>query len=213
VLYRTTLAGGIAGTLKIKEPRDYGIVLVNGKRAGVLDRRLRQDSLFVNLPKGKVVIDILVENLGRINFGPYLLKNLKGITESVLLNGRELKGWQMYPLPFDQVNNISFSSTKKNKEGPQLKRGHFNIEEPGDTYFDMSKWGKGCVWINGHHLGRYWDIGPQQTIYVPVEWLKKGSNEVIVLELLRTEQTVLEAITKPELNKLNSVNDRLSGSF
>ena len=94
-----------------------------------------------------------------------------------------------------------------------MKRGHFNIDEPGDTYFDMSKWGKGCVWINGHHLGRYWDIGPQQTIYVPVEWLKKGSNEVIVLELLRTEQNVLEAITKPELNKLNSVNDRISGSF
>lgn len=215
ILYRTALTGGIAGTLKVKELRDYGIVLVNGKRVGVLDRRLRQDSLFVNLPKGKVVIDILVENLGRINFGPHLLKNFKGITESVLLNGRELKGWQMFGLPFEHVDDIIFSDKNNNKshEGPQLKRGHFNIEEPGDTYFDMTKWGKGCIWINGHHLGRYWDIGPQQTIYVPAEWLKKGSNEVIVLELIRTKQNVLEAVAKPELNKMNSVNDPLSAGF
>ena len=148
-------------------------------------------------------VSLNVKNLPDKGGWFYLLKNFKGITETVLLNGRELKGWQMFPLPFDQIDNISFSSTKKSKEGPQLKRGHFNIEEPGDTYFDMSKWGKGCFWINGHHLGRYWDIGPQQTIYVPVEWLKKGSNVVIVLELLHTEQNVLEAITKPELNKLN----------
>lgn len=203
MLYRTTLNGGTTGTLKINELRDYGIVFINGKRVGMLDRRMRQDSLFVTLPKGKVVLDILVENLGRINFGPHLLKNEKGITKSVVFNGRELNGWQMFSLPFEQVANIPFQTAIKTHETPALKQGYFSIVKPGDTYFDMSKWGKGCVWINGHHLGRYWNIGPQQTIYVPAEWLKKGKNEVIVLELIRTEQNQLETVTKPELNKLN----------
>ncbi len=214
VLYRTTLSGGISGTLKVKELRDYGIVLINGKRVGVLDRRLRQDSLRVNLPAGKVVIDILVENLGRINFGPHLLKNFKGITEAVLLNGQELKDWQMFSLPFESVDNINFQvSHDKNYEGPKLKRGHFMVEEPGDTYLDMSSWGKGCVWINGHNLGRYWEIGPQQTIYVPAEWMKKGNNEVIVLELIRPEQETLQAIAKPQLNTLKSEKKLLSAGF
>lgn len=203
MLYRTTVNGGRTGILKLNELRDYGIVLINGKRVGILDRRLRQDSLQVTLPKGKVVIDILVENLGRINYGPHLLKNFKGITESVLFNGSELKGWQMFSLPFEKLDNIKFSSFQTNINAPVLKHGEFVLEETGDTYFNMSKWGKGCVWINGHNLGRYWEIGPQQTIYVPAEWLKKGKNEVVVFELIQTSNDVLEAITHPELSKLN----------
>lgn len=202
VLYRTTVNGGVEGVLKIKELRDYGVVLINGQRAGTLDRRLRQDSLFIKLPKGKVVIDILVENLGRINYGPHLLKNFKGITEAVFFKGKELKGWQMFRLPFETTNHISFPSSLKNNSAPIIKRGEFILEETGDTYLDMSKWGKGSVWINGYHLGRYWEIGPQQTIYVPAEWLKKGKNEVTVFELIRTGQSILEFTTKPELNVL-----------
>jgi len=88
---------------------DYAIVLVNGKKAGVLDRRLKQNSLKVELPAGQATIDILVENLGRINFGPYLLKNKKGITDSVTLNAKKLTGWMMFSLPFDDPAKISFS--------------------------------------------------------------------------------------------------------
>ena len=89
VLYRTKISDGKAGFLKIKELRDYGIVFLNGKRIGVLDRRLKQDSIYLDLPKGNVTLDILVENLGRVNFGSYLLKNKKGITDKVTLNGKE----------------------------------------------------------------------------------------------------------------------------
>jgi len=70
----------------------------------------------------------------------------------------------------------------------------------GDTWLDMSKWGKGCVWINGHSLGRYWSIGPQQTLYVPAEWLKNGKNDIIVLELLKPGQSELSAVGKPILD-------------
>jgi beta-galactosidase len=92
VLYRTVINNAAPGVLKIKDLRDYGIIFINGKRAAVLDRRYKQDSVYLDLPNGKVRLDILVENLGRINFGKYLLQNKKGITEKVLLSGKELKG-------------------------------------------------------------------------------------------------------------------------
>jgi beta-galactosidase len=200
VLYRTQVQGGKSGLLKINELRDFGIVYVNGKRQGVLDRRLSQDSIHLSLPKGKVTLDILVENLGRINFGPYLLKNKKGITEQVLFNGEELKGWEMFGLPFDSAPVIT--PNKKTSQYPALKKANFTVEKVADTYFDMSNWNKGCVWVNGHHLGRYWSIGPQQTLYVPAEWLKKGLNEVIVLELVKTNEQKLISTAKPVLDSI-----------
>lgn len=202
VLYRTTLNGGGSAVLKIDGLRDYGIVFLNGVRAGTLDRRLNQDSLALTLPEGKITLDILVENLGRINFGPYLLQNKKGIIGKVLWNNRELKGWQQFSLPFNHLNNISFAGKKLQGNLPVLRKGSFQLDKTGDTYLDMRAWGKGCVWVNGHHLGRYWEIGPQQTLYLPAEWLKKGNNEIVVLELLKPEQNSLQAIEKPILDNL-----------
>lgn len=203
VLYHTVVNGGVQSLLKINQLRDYGLIYINGERAGILDRRFKQDSLMVTLPKGKVALDILVENLGRINFGPYLLDNKKGITQSVTFNGKELKDWQMYSLPFN--NKTSFTPKilqKIAKNQPVVRKGVLKLTKVSDTYFDMQNWGKGCVWVNGHNLGRYWYVGPQQTLYVPAEWLKKGDNEVIVLELLKPGQTVLKGISKPILDKL-----------
>jgi beta-galactosidase len=85
---------------------------------------------------------------------------------------------------------------------PVLKKATFSLEAVGDTYLDMRAWGKGCVWVNGHNLGRYWAIGPQQTVYVPVEWLKKGRNEIAVLELLKPGENELTSLEKPILNLL-----------
>jgi beta-galactosidase len=200
VWYRTTMQGGKAGLLKIKDVRDYAIVMVNGKHAGTLDRRLNQDSLQLTLPAGQVTLDILVENMGRINFGKYLLQNKKGITEKVLFAGEEVKNWQMYGLPFSTVKGLSYKSTGDDADGPVVKKGTFSLQKTGDSYLDMSKWGKGVVWINGNNLGRYWGIGPQQTLYVPAEWLKKGMNQIVVLELLKPDVNEVSAIDKPILN-------------
>lgn len=200
VLYRTILDGGKQGTLKIKNLRDYGLIYVNGKRLGILDRRLNQDSISIHLPAGKVTLDILVENLGRINFGPYLLKNRKGITDKVLLDNTELKNWQMYSLPFDDIHQFKITANTPSATSPQLKKGSFKLSKVADTYLDMSNWGKGSVWVNGHNLGRYWYIGSQQTLYVPAEWLKKGDNEVIVLELIKPEQNILKGTSRPILD-------------
>lgn len=202
VLYRTKLKNAQSGMLSVKELRDYGIVFVNGKRQGQLDRMKKVDSLHIELPAGEQTIDILVENGGRINFGPNLLKNEKGITSKVSLNGKELKGWQMFSLPMADLSNITFSN-KAQQGVPALRKGSFELTETADTYLDMHNWGKGFVSINGHNLGRYWEIGPQQTIYVPAEWLKKGKNEVIVFEMNKPEQNTLSSLAEPVLSQLN----------
>lgn len=202
VWYRSTLNGGKTGTLKIKELRDYAIIMVNGKRMGILDRRNAQDSLSISLPKGKVTLDILVENQGRINFGPNLLKNKKGITASVSFAGTEVKNWTMYKLPFHTVNQLKFKNAYKASNTPVVRKGTFTLKTTADTYLDMQKWGKGMVWVNGNNLGKYWEVGPQQTLYLPAEWLKKGKNEIVVLELNKPEQTTLSGLARPILDQV-----------
>jgi beta-galactosidase len=211
VLYRTKLKGGDSGVLRLKELRDYAVVFINGKKIAVLDRMKKQDSLWVAVPKGEATLDILVENLGRINFGPNLLKNNKGITEAVLFNQKEVRGWSMFSLPMAHVDTVKFTTKSgttvksvltESAGMPVLKKATFHLDEVGDTYLDMRAWGKGCVWVNGHHLGRYWEIGPQQTLYLPVEWLKKGNNTIEVLELLKPEQNEIRGLEKPILDQV-----------
>jgi beta-galactosidase len=203
VLYRTKLKNAASGMLVIKDLRDYAVVMINGKIAGTLDRCKAQDSLQITLPKGTVVLDLLVENLGRINFGPYLLENKKGITKGVWLNGKELKGWQNYSLPFETPPVVNAANDNgQSITGPVLRKAGFILERTGDTYLDMSTWGKGVVWVNGHNLGRYWNVGPQQTLYIPAEWLVKGKNELIILEMIEPGKKELSALDKPILDSL-----------
>nr|WP_294896051.1 beta-galactosidase family protein [uncultured Pedobacter sp.] len=203
VLYHHAITGGQKGVLKINGLRDFAVIMINGKTVGTLDRRIKQDSISLDLPAGKVSLDILVENLGRINFGKYLLENTKGIIGSVGFKGKELQNWEMYSMPFDDINSVKFTKTSTIIHAPVIRKGNFTLDKVGDTYLDMRKWGKGVVWINGHNLGRYWQVGPQQTIYVPAEWLKTGNNEIEVLELLKPEEKQLVGITKPILDILN----------
>jgi len=202
VLYRTEIKGGTAGLLKVGGLRDYAVVMINGKTVGTLDRRLNQDSLLLDLPPGKATLDILVENMGRINFGKYLLQNKKGITGEVLFNKKGISNWKMFRFPFDEINTIKYTgSNLASQDHPSVRSGVFQVSTLGDTYLDMRSWGKGTVWINGHNLGRYWNIGPQQTLYVPVEWLKKGQNKIVVFELLRPGK-YLSSLDEPILNEL-----------
>jgi beta-galactosidase len=204
MLYRSTVKGGKKGILKIDGLRDYAVVFVNQKRVAILDRRLNQDSVEINIPEGQATLDIFIENMGRINFGKYLLENKKGITGKVNFNGKEISNWSMFGFPFHDISTIHYkpASSVTGKELPVIKKGVVNLEKTADTYLDMRNWGKGVVWVNGHNLGKYWSIGPQQTIYVPAEWLKKGKNTFVVLELIKPEQQVITAISYPVLNEL-----------
>jgi beta-galactosidase len=194
ILYRTTMEKAARGRLEIKEARDYAVVSQDAKRLGVLDRRLRQSALDVDLEAG-VPLDILVENMGRINFGPHLVDDRKGITERVTLDGKELTGWEIYPLPLTDLSPLRFTSARE--PAPAFHRGAFELNTVGDVFLDLRGWGKGCVWVNGHNLGRYWRIGPQQTLFLPGPWLQQGKNLVVVLDLEDTTHRSLTGRREP----------------
>ena len=202
VLYRATIREPVNGQLKIKELRDYALVFLNSQRVAVLDRRLGQDSVAIEVSMPNSTLDIFVENLGRINYGRKLIDNRKGITEKVMLGGEELKGWTIYSLPFERISSTTFREGVP-KGIPVVRKGTFELKETGETFLDMREWAKGCVWINGHSLGRYWKIGPQQTLYVPGCWLRKGKNEIVIFEMLKTDQDEVQAIKTPILDQLN----------
>ncbi|MDR3703798.1 MAG: beta-galactosidase [Candidatus Sulfopaludibacter sp.] len=188
ILYRKRLDRAMKGTLEISEACDFAVVSQGARRLGTLDRRRQQNKLDVDLAAGEP-LDILVENMGRVNFGPRLVNDRKGITEKVTMNGEELRDWEIFPLPFDEPSRMPFSN--KAAAGVALHRGVVQLAELGDTFLDMRGWGKGVAWVNGHNLGRYWKIGPQQSLFVPAPWLKKGANEFIVLDLEEGESRSL----------------------
>ena len=194
ILYRTRLARAAKGTLEIAEARDFAVVSCNGKTLGTLDRRLKQSKVEIDLPAG-ATLDILVENLGRINFGPQLVADRKGIVGKVTLNGEELRAWEIFPLPLDDAARWPFSA--KAASGPALYRGTFRMETPADTFLDLRGWGIGAVFVNGRNAGRYWKVGPQQTLFVPAGWLKRGDNEVIVVDLLEGGARSLQGLKDP----------------
>lgn len=200
ILYRTRIHDGGSGALEIGGLHDYATVYVNQKLAGELDRRVKQERLQMHFPAGESTLDILVENMGRINFGPALQSDRKGIVGSVTFGGKELTGWQIYKLPMTDASAAQFTDGPKTK-GPAFWLGafalDFKVDSIGDTFLDVSKLHMGVVWVNGHNLGRVWDIGPQETLYVPGAWLKKGENEIIVFDTGLTEAPRLRGVAEP----------------
>lgn len=206
VLYRSTIKQAKEGMLKIDGLRDYAIIYINGKQTGLLDRRLKQDSLRLQNIPSNAVLDIWVENNGRINYGPYLTDNRKGITKKVTLNGAEIKDWKMYRFPFNDLKSMKFSAMA-GKAQPGCYKGSFMLNETGDTYLDMRSFGKGFVFLNGHNLGKYWQIGPQQTLYIPAGWLKKGANEIVVFDELKHGHTSVNTLHDAILNQVSAANN------
>ncbi|MBN2633591.1 MAG: beta-galactosidase [Bacteroidales bacterium] len=184
ILYRTELIGHKKGKLIVTDIHDYATVFLDGEYIGRLDRREGINS--IDLPAGKKenpVLEILVEAMGRINYGQLMIDR-KGITERVTLNGMTLMNWEVFKLPMDWkfVYDLRSSGRVMNKPGVFYK-GNFSLIETGDTYIDVSNYQKGIVWVNGHNLGRYWNIGPQKRLFCPGPWLKTGMNEVLIFDL------------------------------
>ena len=168
LLYRTRASAVSAATLEIAEPRDFAVVLEGGRRLATIDRRLGETRATISL-SGKQPLDILVENMGRVNFGPKLLEDRKGITEKVTSTAPNSAAGRCSRSPCDDLRGLRFS--KAAPRGPSFFRGYFTLERTGDTFVDTRGWGqRGNVWVNGRNLGRYWKIGPQQTLYCPGAW-------------------------------------------
>jgi len=202
--YRTRIPAGPAALVEAPAINDIGQVYVDGQRIGFTDRRSRNFKVHLPARAAEATLDIFVEAMGRVNFGPEV-HDRKGIHGPVTLGGQTLTGWQIFNLPLDDHMLAGLQYAPVNAAapvGPAFYRATVNVATPGDCFLDMHPWGKGFAWVNGHNLGRYWNIGPQQTMYVPGPWLKAGDNEIVILDLLGAAQPVVAALDHPVLNEL-----------
>jgi beta-galactosidase GanA len=190
VLYRHNLAPGPAATLAFTGLHDYGMVYLQDSLIGVIDRTKGQSRLDLPARAAASTLNILVEGMGRINYG-HLLADAKGLVGSVKLDTALLKGWSHVPIPFDKTWRAGLLPTANPGSGPLLFRGTLAMATLGDTYLDLSDWEKGLVWVNGRLLGRYWNWGPQQRLYLPGAFLRKGNNEILILDWHRRKPATL----------------------
>lgn len=212
----------VGSMLTLNEPHDFAQVFVDGKYIGKIDRVKNEKTLMLPPVEKGAELCIRIEAMGRINFGR-AIKDYKGITKEVTISaemdGHEaswnLKNWTIVPIPDNyetavKALSVGTETSKRTCQHAKLLtkagyyRGHFTLRKPGDTFLNMEAFGKGQVYVNGHAIGRFWNIGPQQTLYLPGCWLKQGRNEVIVLDVVgpKGEPTSFGQ-DKPELDKLN----------
>jgi beta-galactosidase len=154
--------------------------------------------------------------MGRINYGSEIVHNTKGIISPVKIAGKEITGeWDMYQLPMSEMPDLAKlkadahanvpAEVAKLKGCPVLYEGTFTLDNVGDTFIDMENWGKGIIFVNGVNIGRYWKVGPQQTLYIPGVWLKKGTNKIVIFEQLNeVPQAEVKTVKTPVLMKLNN---------
>jgi beta-galactosidase len=205
ILYRATVPAGPAARLSVKAAHDFAWAFLDGRGVGVMDRRSGRFHLDLPAREEASRLDLLVYAMGRVNFGQQVFDR-KGLHGPVTLADETLKHWEVFPLPLDgsQLASLKYDAPG---EDPAFWRGSFDLPETGDTFLDMRTWGKGVVWINGRCLGRFWNIGPTQTLYVPGPWLRQGRNEVVVLDLLGPSEPRLAGLAEPILDELRPTLD------
>lgn len=221
MIYETTLPTvSTPSLLTLNDCHDFAQVFIDGKYIGKIDRVKNEKSIVLPAVTIGQKLTILIEAMGRINFGR-AIKDFKGITDRVTLTAEadgheltyDLKHWRIATIPSDYQTAVkAFTSAQTQYASfilnPSLKKGYyranFTLKKVGDTFINMEAFGKGMVYVNGHALGRFWNIGPQQTLYVPGCWLNKGKNEVVVLDIVGPKgEPVAYCQDKPELDKLN----------
>ena len=210
MLYRTTLKAGPAATLSAEAINDFAWVYVDGSLMGVTDRRSQSFEIAIPERDSDSTLELLVWSMGRINFG-LEMHDRKGIHGPVVLTTADdetstLSGWTHYPFTLESEYRKELDYRDEPQDSKQNKaafwKANFSLAQAGDTFLDMSSWGKGIVWVNGHALGRYWNIGPTQTMYLPGPWLKEGENEIVVLDLLGPQEAIVSGLEKPVLDWL-----------
>ncbi len=212
VAYRVTLPAGPAARLEAANARDLAWVYGGGRLLGTMDTRHRRFSVDLPARAKAMTVEILLYTIARVNFG-IEVHDRKGLQGPVVLrtkdgNAKELKDWDIRAIDFGADGDLPpLRWQAKRAEGPAFWRGSFEAATRADTFLDMSSWGQGIVWINGRCLGRYWSIGPTQTMYLPGPWMKAGRNEVVVLDLTGPRASRIEGRTTPILDELHPERD------
>ncbi|MCT1403154.1 beta-galactosidase [Paenibacillus sp. p3-SID867] len=196
ILYTTQVSGPRKQcSLELQEVHDRALVYVNGEYKGVIERWDPKPIEF-EVPEGGAELRILVENMGRTNYCPYL-RDYKGITEGARLGFQFLFNWTIHTLPLDNLGLLNEraadqpAEASSPAEGPAFYKGSFHIADEADiadTFLKFEGWTKGVAYVNGFNLGRYWEAGPQKALYVPAPLLRAGDNEIMVFELHGTSQ-------------------------
>lgn len=198
ILYRTELHGPVRGELALNTLHDYAQVYLNGKLLGTLDRRLGTSKLPLRVTAAKARLDILVENTGRVNYTVAIRGERVGILGGVTLADKPLTGWDNYTLPMLWPQYFTYTAAPCT--GPCFYRATFNIDKAADTFLDTGALTKGEVWVNGSPLGRFWNIGPEKTLYLPGPWLRQGNNEVVIFDLKAQPGRSLQGLDHSILN-------------
>jgi beta-galactosidase len=205
ILYRARLPKGPPATLRCTELNDYAVVFLDGEKIGLMDRRLNQNSVLLPARQARTTLDILVDTFGHVTYG-HGMGDRKGITRKVELATaaatNEITGWKIFDFPMDAAELAGLKFRPGTSDRPAFYRGSFTVAQPGDTFLDLSAWSKGMVWVNGHNLGRYWEIGPQQTLYCPGPWLKAGTNEIVVFEFNAIHHGTIAGLNEPILDRV-----------
>lgn len=183
ILYRSNMGRGRkAENFRLVGANDRASVFVNGKKAFTqYDLELGKPVDLILDKEDDNIVDILVENMGRVNFGEKLNYQRKGINYGVIIDKHAHSGWEHFSLPLDNIEKVNFNGEYKEKT-PAFYKFEFEAEKIGDTFLNLEGFGKGCAFVNGFNIGRFWEIGPQKNLYIPGPLLKPGLNEIIIFE-------------------------------
>lgn len=200
-LYSTTVDGPRdEAEIKFDSVHDRAVVFIDGKYRGYYERTREGEPVSFSLEKSENCrIDILCENMGRVNYGPKIMDR-KGV-KGVRFNLQYHFGWDMYPLPLDNISLLEYKRESGDVKTASFLKGTLKIEgEPHDTFIRLDGFTKGVVFVNGFNIGRYYNpAGPQKTLYVPAPMLKKGDNEIVVFETDHSDRSFVTFLDKPDL--------------
>jgi len=199
VLYRKSLPAG--HVLEVNDVHDYATVFTDGRYLDAISRvdkpglpTKTQIELPESAAKTGCVLDILVDSFGHVGYG-HDTTDRKGLTGSVTLDKQVLNAWDAYSIPLDAAYMRELKPSRSFDRPGIFFRAALHLDEAHDSYVDMSAWNKGYLWVNGHLLGRYWHVGPQQRLYCPASWFRRGDNEMIVLDMHHTEAALIRGVT------------------
>ena len=206
VLYRTSLPKGAGSSLILKGMHSYAQVYLDQKLVGALDRRLGEESIDLPPQTDAAILDILVENTGRINYSRAIRTEQAGLTGPVTLGGKPLENWRIFSLPMD--NPAALKMRPGPCTGPCFYEATMAVGVPADTYFDARGLHKGQMWLGNRNLGRFWSIGPIHTLYAPGPWMTRGSNRVTVFDMFGDATERLVTVSKPIIGRTTNVRDQ-----
>ena len=160
---------------------------------GLIERN--NTSVTLDIPPKGGLLDILVESMGRLNYGAQMTDR-KGILGDIFVNEQALQGWEMFRLGMKNITVLQWKPVDERDEaaqrqGPAFYRSFVEIEETADTFINPKGWTKGHIYANGFNLGRYWTVGPQLTLYVPEPLLRPGTNEFVCFEISGTDRLTM----------------------